>query len=354
MRSCSLSVVGALLLGCVGVGVVTAAELKELGPAIPHPILKETTTCTGKCAAYFVDDTIWCLRDLARQRPKSIFDQPYFRHLKEAHLRWGLKVQLNLFYRTDTFYPGEEFTLADMPDCYKAEFQSAKDWLRFGPHSIQEFPDYPFINVDYADMKAFLERMRREIERFAGPGMLSTAMVAHWNGVSTDGCRAMADFGIKYIAATRGPRFAYDGNPQWLPYGHSFRLESNRKPSTALYRRGGPAKEIDSAICGHDHMTLEQAEATDGNFKWWLDPETGLGVREMRNGPMLNRYSVTDVEKEMQKIVGKDYVCFGMHEQYFYPDYYAYQKDYVDKVFTAARIAHESGYTFVFLDDVVK
>lgn len=328
----------------------------ELGPAIRNPIPKLGTACKGKCAAYFVDDTIWCLRDLARQRPKSIFDQPYFRHLKEAHDRWGLKVQLNLFYRTDTFYSGKEFTLADMPVCYKAEFQSAKDWLRFGPHSIQEFPDYPFVNADYDDMKSFLELMRREIERFAGPGMMSKAMVAHWDSVSTEGCKAIADFGIKYIAATRGPRYAYDGKPERLPYGHSFRVENNRKPSTALYRRGGPAKEIDSSVCGHDHMTLEQAKVTDGTFKWWLDPETGLGVRELRNGPMLNRHSVAGVKSEMEKLLATqcDYACFGMHEQYFYPDYFNHQEDYVEKVFTASKLVHDAGYKFIFLDDVVE
>lgn len=322
-----------------------------LGPAIPQAELRESTSLRGKCAAYFVDDTIWCLRDIARTRPKSIFDQPYLRHLKEAHDRWGLKVQLNLFYRTDTFYAGPEFTLADMPDAYRAEFQATKDWLRFGPHAWQEFPDYPLLNVDYADMKALIERIRGEVERFAGPGTFVRAMVAHWNGVSTEGCRAIADCGIRLIAATKGPRAAYDGNPSSLPYGHSFRLENNRKTSTALYRRGGPNVAIDASVCGHDHMTPVQAEATSGNFKWWYDPETGLGVKEVRNGPMLNLYSVADVAKEMKKVTDRPFVCFGMHEQYFYPDYLAYQEDYVDKVFTAAKAVHDAGYRFVFVEE---
>jgi len=325
-----------------------------LGPAIPQAELRESSVLGGKCAAYFVDDTIWCLRDLARTRPKSVFDQPYLRHLKEAHERWGLKVQLNLFFRTDSFYAGPEFTLADMPDSYRAEFQAAKDWLRFGPHAWQEFPDYPLVNIDYADMKALIERIRREVERFAGPGLFAQAMVAHWNAVSTEGCRAIADSGIRLIAGTRGPRTAYDGNPSGLPYGHSFRLENNRKPSTALHRRGGPNVAIDASVCGRDHLTDEQAKATSGNFRWWFDPETGLGVKSVRNGPMLNLYSVADVAAEMKKVADCPFVCFGMHEQYFYPDYLAYQEDYVAKVFTAVRMAHDAGCRFVFMEECAR
>ena len=43
---------------------------------------------------------------------------------EKVHEATGLKVQFNLFYRTDFFYVMDEFTLADMPDTYKAEFQA--------------------------------------------------------------------------------------------------------------------------------------------------------------------------------------------------------------------------------------
>ena len=44
--------------------------------------------------------------------------------LKELHEKYGLKVQLNLFYRTDFYYGNDEFTLAEMTDAYKKEIQS--------------------------------------------------------------------------------------------------------------------------------------------------------------------------------------------------------------------------------------
>ena len=58
----------------------------------------------NKKAYFFIDDTIWAFRDIARQKPASIFDQPFLALMKEAHDKYGMKVQLNLFYKTDFFY----------------------------------------------------------------------------------------------------------------------------------------------------------------------------------------------------------------------------------------------------------
>ncbi|MBQ2841165.1 MAG: hypothetical protein IJE70_07435 [Oscillospiraceae bacterium] len=52
---------------------------------------------------FFIDDVIWALRDITREKPKSAFDQHFFKTLKECHDKYGAKVQLNLFYRTDFF-----------------------------------------------------------------------------------------------------------------------------------------------------------------------------------------------------------------------------------------------------------
>ena len=38
-----------------------------------------------KLAYFYIDDVIWCLRDITRQKPESIFDHPFMSALKEAH-----------------------------------------------------------------------------------------------------------------------------------------------------------------------------------------------------------------------------------------------------------------------------
>ena len=57
----------------------------------------------SKKAYFFIDDVIWCMREITRLKPVSIFDVPFLEMLKKAHDLYGLTVQLNLFYRTDFF-----------------------------------------------------------------------------------------------------------------------------------------------------------------------------------------------------------------------------------------------------------
>ena len=95
------------------------AEFEALSKKIDLPkeqllqIKKEEIKMTDikmKKAYFYIDDTIWVLRDITRQNPKSLFDNPFMNMLKTAHDKYGLKTQLNLFYRTDYFSKRIEFT----------------------------------------------------------------------------------------------------------------------------------------------------------------------------------------------------------------------------------------------------
>ena len=114
---------------------------------------------------FYIDDVIWALRDLSREKPKSLFDSPFFKMLKNAHDRYGVKTQLHLFYRTDFYYGMDEFTLSEVPDTYKKEFEEAADWLKFNFHSLQEFPDYPLVNSSYDDVYKLYNMIKNEIIR---------------------------------------------------------------------------------------------------------------------------------------------------------------------------------------------
>ena len=132
------------LCACSGVFGETSPQ-KTLPPVIADFEVRSNPALSGKCAVFYIDDVIWLFRDLARQRPQRLFDNPFLKVLKDAHDKYGMKVQLNCFYRTDFFYGTDELTLAETPDRYKDEWQANKDWLRLGFHSLQEFPDYPFM-----------------------------------------------------------------------------------------------------------------------------------------------------------------------------------------------------------------
>lgn len=334
----------------------TLESLKELGPTIVDYTLVRKKEVPGKRAAFYVDDVIWVFRDLAKQKPRSCWDHRFLGHLKEAHERYGLKVQLNCFYK-DCFYYGvhrAEFSLRDMPDTWKAEFQAARDWLRFGFHSYEEFPDYPWINASYDDVVACWKRISGEVERFAGPGMFAKAVTPHWGPMSKEGCRALKDCGVKVIWASRGKRWAYDGNRELLPYGHGMRIENQRKPETAVYWRGGLDGAINVSACGYNHLEAELVAKTRGTYNWIHDNATGVDFKVFSmGGTCLNMLRLEDIPAAMARNGEPEFYCHATHEEYFYRDYFAYQPDYCEKTFAAVKWMREHGYQYCFIEDTV-
>ena len=342
-------------------GTSTAAETPafargavEMEPILPNARVVRNPALTGRTASFFIDDAIWFLRDLARKRPKSLFDNDFLRPLKEAHDRFGLKLQINLFYRTDFFYGMDEFTLAEVPDSYKAEWQASKDWLKLGFHSLQEFPDYPWVNIDYADVKKLFGMIKGEIDRFAGEGVFTTALVPHWCPMSKDGCRALKDCGIRLMECSVGPRYRYDGDRSRLPYGHALRIENNRKPESAFFWRDSRDTAILSSLCSYNHISSKQEAATGQSRAYILDPETGMAFKHLFNdAPVLNLVDVPTLKNDTAKLIGKEHLVFSDHEQYFFKDYFAYQPDYMAKVMAMSEMMAANGYRFIFVEDLL-
>lgn len=358
-RSFLKSGMGALSFAVLSRGASAAGTEMEagapvdLGPVIKDRVLRAGSAVGGRTAAFFIDDAIWFLRDISRSRPMSLFAHPFLGGLKEAHDRWGLKVQLNLFYRTDFFYGMDEFTLADMTDAYKGEWKDNADWIKFGMHSLQEFPDYPFVNSSYDDVRKVSEMIFGEVARFADSGMCSKAVVPHWGPVSREGCHALADLGMKVVWCSNGPRYAYTGDASSLPYGHSFRIEQSRKPETALFWRGGGNAAISSSICAYNHLPADETEETAGTYLSVYDRETRLHYKKFCVGPCLNLFARDAIVPIFEKVRGRDFICFADHEQYFFKDYFAYQPDYMEKVHISAKWLHDDGRRFVFIEDTV-
>ena len=305
-----------------------------------------------KISCFYIDDVIWCLRDVARERPASIFDNAFFGMLKRAHDDSGMTVQLNLFYRTDFFYGSDEFTLSDMPDSYKGEFESASDWLRFAFHAKQEFPDYPYINAKYDDVKKDYEEVVSQIIRFAGEGSLSHAVISHWLPISREACAALADSGVKFVSVSAGPTTEFNGDESVLPYGHAARLLQNRQPETRLYTRPGKNTKISASICGYNHVSTEEESEIFMKDRSILDKNTGIRFRIFGSRICLNLEKLDTLKEVIEEKIGAEYFAIFNHEQYFYPDYYVYQPDYADKLYLAAKTIKDAGYTFVNADDL--
>ncbi len=305
----------------------------------------------NKKATFFIDDVIWVFRDLTRQKPASLWDNPYMATLKEAHDKYGVKTQLNVFYKTDFWYGNDEFTLSDMTDAYKAEFEEASSWLKMGFHSKEEWPDYPFVNADYDLVDKIFKQIYNEICRFAGEKSFAKCVVTHWLPMSKDGIRALSDNGIEITYASYGKKIEWDGDPSALPYGHSFRLMHNKKPESGVYHKVTRDLAIANALCSYNHVDEEDYESILGKFATIKDKELNMHYMAAAQA-VLNLIPGETLEEELSKFVHQEYLSVGNHEQYYYPDYYAYQPDYAEKILTMGKILNEAGFNFIFMEEL--
>ncbi len=92
-----------------------------------------------KRAHISVDDTWICLYNLIKQNYASVFDEPFFKELKDTHTKTGMCITLNTF---NTFSAECSYSISDIPDGYQAEFKSSKDWLRFAFHAENDLSHY--------------------------------------------------------------------------------------------------------------------------------------------------------------------------------------------------------------------
>jgi len=306
-----------------------------------------------KKAYFYIDDTIWVLRDITRQKPKTLFENPFMNMLKTAHDKYGLKVQLNLFYRTDSFYGYDEFSLADVTDSYKDEFSANSDWLKFAFHALEEFPDYPHVSATYEDTAKLFKMIEKEVFRFAGKDSFAYTVCPHWVPVSKAGVHALADCGVKLLDCTAGEIAEYNGDIFSLPYGHAQRLLNNRQPETKTFTRPVSEEAIKCSICSYNHLLPKDDESIFKTCDTIHNDEFNIEFKRYC-AICLNLLEFNELDDEFAKYTDNEYLGVCDHEQYFYPDYFAYQSDYADKIYKMCEILKENDFHFIEGAEILK
>ncbi len=260
-----------------------------------------------------LDDNIWFLQDIARNSKnyKSIFENPYLKIYKDAHEMYGTKVHINLFYQT------EGFNLSQMPDKYKNEWKDNADWLKLTFHSKQEFPDKPYMNATYDEIKRDYELITEEIIRFAGEELLSPITTVHWGETTLEAARALRTMGMQGLVGY-------------------FEFIKNSKPMVSYYL---------------DREQIEHANKRDA----WKDNKEDIIF--IKHDIVLDKTALDDIYPFLNELKEDPHrsgiIEMLIHEQYFYPHYRAYQPEYRDKILTAARWAAENEYEPAFWSDIV-
>lgn len=260
-----------------------------------------------------IDDNIWFLRDIQQNSATytSLFDNPYLGFLKGVNQQYGTKVHLNIFFET------EGFNLSEMTDKFKSEWKDNADWLKLSFHAKGEFPDRPYINADYEQVKADCDQIVSEIKRFAGEEVMTSVTTIHWGEATAAGSKAMRDAG-------------YRGQ---LGY---FNVDDDNAPVSY-------------------YLDVEQRRHMKKRFIWRDNQQEVIFIR---SSIVLDTTKLEDIVPSLdsyEKNSGKKppYVDFLIHEQYYYPFYQAYQPDYKEKILTAVQWATDQGYTPAFLSDCI-
>lgn len=262
---------------------------------------------------FSVDDNIEFLRDLAfgAERYSSLFEHWYLAFWRRMHEEFGAKIHINIYYQTVT----QDFTLRQMPEKWKAEWEANADWLHLTFHARQDQPHRIYRNASYEQMATDYDLVEGEIKRFAGVSVLSRVTTVHFAEAPRDACRALYDRGIRVLIAI-------------------FRREEEGECTTGYY--------LPEAV-------KDYANGRDSYY----DPETDLifvtedatvnSLTPDEIAPWLDSQAANPHTSELIELL--------IHEQYFRKELHYYQPDIEEKVIRSLQWVTARGYQPVFWGD---
>jgi len=268
---------------------------------------------------FSLDDNIWCLQNLARNQHiyNSIFEDPYFKLLKTMHDRYQTKFHVNIYYECPEF---GGFNLTELPDKYKPEWKANSDWLRLSFHANANLPDKPYVHATYEQMKFENDRVTEQILRFAGEeAFAGPVTTVHFGDATVESVRALRDSGIRAMVGT----FNYAD-----PTGTSIRY----------------------------YLNAEQC-AIMNTYGFWYDKAEDMVFFKYGGGGNTQHGELNTLHAGYTRFCQEHPLYtfreFCLHEQYFYPHYPRYKKDYYERFDTAIRWAVENGYEPSFVADLI-
>ncbi|MDR0574613.1 MAG: hypothetical protein LBG96_11395 [Tannerella sp.] len=266
--------------------------------------------CVNKYRFSF-NANILVFKDIAKNadRYQSIFDNQYLGIMKQVHDTYGAKIHLNIFYRTDGF------NLSQMPDKFKDEWKANATWLELSFSGLADEPDKPYIQAGYDEVLKDCALVKKEIRRFAGEEVMSHETTLHWGEATVEGCRALKDSGYDVLAGY-------------------FNVDDDKAPVSY-------------------YLNVDQRRNIKKRFIWRDNKENIIFVRLSL---VVNTVKIEDIVPHLdniKKTYNPGLIDLMIHEHYFQPDYFAYQPDYREKIFTAVKWAVDNGYTPGFLKECV-
>lgn len=258
---------------------------------------------------FAVDDNVFFLRDIARQKYNSLFDCFYLKTLRDLHKKYGARFSLNVYYEAD-----DGFTLAQFPNHYKSQWKDNADWLKLAFHAYADVPARPYQEASAEKLIGDYDRVAAEIHRFAGAETFAPPTNLHWSMATPEGLKALRQRGVRVLSG-------YFAKLQ----GH-WDINYNFDAQRSEY------------VSKHD---------------LWMDFQSGIIF--IRDAIVCNSTPVDQVVQKLDPLAQepdrRETVNLLTHEQYFWPFYRAYVPDHAQRCEAAIRWATDHGYRPVFFHE---
>ncbi|NLX98150.1 MAG: twin-arginine translocation signal domain-containing protein [Rhodopirellula sp.] len=258
---------------------------------------------------FAVDDNSFFLRDIWQKQYDSLFDCFYLAMYRDLHKKYGAKFVLNIYWTT-----ADEFDLTKFPDRYRGEWRDNADWLKLAFHAHANDPPRPYFDAPPEQVIADFEKIREQINRFAGEATYSPTTIVHWGVVRPSAWKPLAEHGVKVLSG-----YFQKQRDEWVV---NYRMDPTR---SEYLSRHDALKDFPSGIVFSNIDMVCNTVPLD------------------RIVPQLDEIARDPNQAEIIDLM--------THEQYFWPFYSNYLPDHRQRIETAIRWATEHGYEPVFLHE---
>ena len=242
------------------------------------------------------------MKDITETHYQSMFDHPYLAMYRRIHEEFGLKVQLNLFYRMDGF------DLSQVSEDYYEEWKANSDWLKLSFHSDLENVN-PYENSGHDEVYEDCKRVHDQIKRFASPAALANTTTIHYCLLTEGGLKAMEDNCVSGLLGLFG---------------------SNKKPRTSYGIDPSRAEMIrNGEILKIGKLSFASIDI------------------------ILNCFSIEEILEQLMHLSQRNCIRVMIHEQYFYEDYRNYQPEFEEKLRSVFSFFLEHGYQSSLYEDLI-
>ena len=261
---------------------------------------KEASFIKNFC--FTVDDNIRFLKEITENHYQSMFDHPYLSMYRRLHERFGLKMQLNLFYKEG------DFDLSQMTDRYYEEWKENADWIKLSFHSELENVK-PYESSGYDEVYKDCKRVHEQIKRFASPAALASTTTIHYCLLTASGLKAIEENGVSGLLGLFG---------------------TDEKPRTSY----GIGEEDAKRIRNGEIVKIGKTSFASIDI-------------------VLNLFSIDQILEQLEQLKGRSSIKVMIHEQYFYRDYIMYQPEFEKKLEATFSFLIDYGYQSKFYENLI-